>query len=92
MQGSRNACDFSVPAPPSGRALDLEKVAVSYRPGADGEPRVLGRVLDATACRAEAFFVDGAGVHLCADACDEVSVDASAGVDVLFTCQSTLLR
>lgn len=92
VQGSSNACDFAVPEPPPGAAFDLDKVAVSYSPGSGGEPRVLGRVLGADACGADAFFVDDVGVHLCAEACDVVSVDASAGVDVLFTCQSTLLR
>jgi len=92
VQGSRNACDFAVPAPPPGRALDLDKVAVSYSPGSGEAPRVFGRVLGAEACRADAFFVDDVGVHLCAEACDVVSLDASAGVDVLFTCQNTLLR
>lgn len=92
VQGSRNACDFAVPAPPPGQALDLDKVAVSYSPGGGGAPRVFGRVLGADACGADAFFVDDVGVHLCAEACDVVSVDARAGVDVLFTCQNTLLR
>jgi hypothetical protein len=92
VQGSRNACDFAVPAPPPGRALDLDTIAVSYSPGSGGAPRVLGRVLGADACGADAFFVDDAGVHLCSEACDVVSIDASAAVDVLFTCQNTLLR
>ena len=92
VQGSSNACDFAVPAPPPGRALDLDKVAVSYTPGGGGAPRVFGRVLGSEACRTDAFFVDDVGVHLCDEACDVVSVDPSAGVDVLFTCQNTLLR
>jgi hypothetical protein len=92
VQGSSNACDFAVPAPPPGRALDLDKVAVSYSPGSGGAPRVFGRVSSSDACGADAFFVDDVGVHLCSEACDLVSVDASAGVDVLFTCENTLLR
>jgi hypothetical protein len=89
---SGGACDFALPAPPGDRALDLDKVAVSYRPSSGGPPQVLGRVAAAADCRAGAFVVDGAGVHLCPEACDGVSADAAAVIDVLFTCESTLLR
>ena len=92
VQGSGNACDFAVPAPPPGRALDLDEVAVSYLPGSGAPARVFGRVVDVAACRADAFFLDADGVHLCQAACDEVSLDENADVDVLFTCQNTLLR
>lgn len=92
VQTSGGACEFALPAPPSGRALDLDKVAVSYRPSSGEPPQLLGRVAAATDCRAGAFVVDGAGVHLCPEACDVVSADAAAAVDVLFTCESTLLR
>ena len=90
--GSRNACELPIPEPPEGRALDLGAVAVSYRPGSGGPARVLGQVRDVAACGADAFLVDGAGVHLCPDACDVVSTDPNAAVEVLFTCESTLLR
>jgi hypothetical protein len=89
---SGGACDFALPAPPGDRALDLDKVAVSYRPSSGGPPQLLGRVAAAADCRAGAFVVDGAGVHLCPEACDGVSADAAAAIDVLFTCESTLLR
>jgi hypothetical protein len=87
---SGGACDFALPAPPDGRALDLDKVAVSYRASSGEPPQLLGQVAAAADCRAGAFVVDGAGVHLCSEACDVVS--AAAAVDVLFTCESTLLR
>jgi hypothetical protein len=92
VQTSGGACEFALPAPPGGRALDLDKVAVSYRPSSGEPPQLLGRVTAAADCRAGAFVVDGAGVHLCPEACDVVSADAAAAVDVLFTCESTLLR
>ncbi|HTV22740.1 MAG TPA: hypothetical protein VMG12_28820 [Polyangiaceae bacterium] len=92
VQTSGGACDFALPAPPSGRALDLDKVAVSYTPGSGVSPQLLGRVAAAADCRTGAFVVDGAGVHLCPEACDVVAADADAAVDVLFTCASTLLR
>lgn len=92
VQTSGGACDFAIPEPPSGRILDLDKVAVSFQPSSGEPPQLLGRVAAATDCRAGAFVVDGVGVHLCPEACDVVSADADAAVDVLFTCESTLLR
>jgi hypothetical protein len=89
---SSGVCNFAIPAPPQGRMLDLDKVAVSYQPGAGGAPVVLGRAPDAAACRSDGFLVDASGVHLCPEACDVVAADDQASVSVLFTCQSTLLR
>jgi hypothetical protein len=90
--GSRNVCDFAIPSPPPGRALDLDKVAVSYQPGAGGSPLLFGRAPSTADCRGDGFLVDAAGVHLCPEACNVVGSDARAAVSVVFTCQSTLLR
>jgi hypothetical protein len=92
VQGRGAACEFAIPETPAGRALDLDKVAVSYQPGDGGAARQLGQVGSATVCGADAFLVDVDGVHLCPEACALIKADARATVDVLFTCQSTLLR
>jgi hypothetical protein len=84
------ACDFALPAPPAGRTLELDKVAVSYTPGGGGAPRVLGQAPDAAACQPDAFVMDGTGIRLCPQACDTVRADRGASLDVLFTCDSTL--
>lgn len=91
-EGRGVACNFAIPEPPSGRAIDLDTVAVSYQPGGGGEPRQLGRVSDAAVCGADGFLVDATGVRLCPEACGVIESDDSAVVDVLFTCQDTLLR
>jgi hypothetical protein len=87
-----SSCDFEIPAPPSGRMLDLDKVAVSYQRGGGGAPLLLGRATSEAQCGPDAFVVDGVGVHLCPQACELVGADVQASVDVLFTCESTLLR
>jgi hypothetical protein len=87
------ACDFAIPAPPEGRMLDLDKVAVSYRAqGGAGAPLLFGRAASEADCRADGFVVDAGGVHLCPQACEVVAADQQASIDVLFTCESTLLR
>jgi hypothetical protein len=90
--GSRSVCSFEIPPPPAGRELDLDKVAVSYQPGDGGAALVFGRALSESQCRADGFLVDGAGVHLCPEACEQVRADERASVSVLFACESTLLR
>jgi hypothetical protein len=91
VRSSQSACDFAIPAPPPGRALALDELAVGYRPSAGGEARWFGQVKDPLDCRPDAFLLDATGVHLCAAACDEVRANAQANVEGVFTCQSTLL-
>jgi hypothetical protein len=92
VQGTAGACDFAIPEPPSGRALDLDTVAVSYQPGSGDAPRLLGRATSPALCGPDAFVADGAGVHICPEACEVIVADPRASVDVLFTCENTLLR
>jgi hypothetical protein len=92
VQNTTTVCNFAIPAPPEGRVLDLDKVAVSYQPGGGGTPLLLGRAATAADCRADGFVMDAATVSLCPQACDVVGTDDHASVSVLFTCESTLLR
>jgi hypothetical protein len=89
---TRGACDFAIPEPPEGRMLDLDKVAVSYRPQGGASALIFGRAASAADCRADGFLVDTTAVHLCPQACELVGADDQASIDVLFTCESTLLR
>jgi hypothetical protein len=88
---TRIACGFAIPTPGGGRTVDLDKVAVSYAPG-DGSPaHVLGQVTAPSACQRDAFLADASGITLCPEACDAIRTDARAAVDVLFTCESTVI-
>lgn len=91
VASNRSSCDFALPAPPPGGALDLDQLALSYQPSSGGETRRLGQVRDPLACKPDAFLLDASGVHLCAGACDAVRADREGSVDAVFTCQSTLL-
>lgn len=42
-------------------------------------------------CQADAFVVGADGITLCPAACDRVRADPGAAVEVLFTCESTLI-
>lgn len=85
------ACDFEIPDAPGGKTIDLDKVAVRYTSGVDGSAVQLGQAPTVDDCQADAFYIDSARIHLCPGACETVRSDPQAEVDVLFTCESTLI-
>jgi hypothetical protein len=85
------ACDFAIPAPPSGQTLNLQNVAVRYTSKAGGAPHLFKQALSAEKCVPEAFYLQAGRIALCPAACSQVQADPSASVDVLFTCQSTVI-
>ena len=88
---TRVACDFAIPAPPPGKTLDLDKVAVNYTKG-DGSGSVqYGQALSAADCQSDAFYIENERIHLCADTCALVQADTMAAVDVVFACESTII-
>ncbi len=84
-------CDFPLPAPPAGTEVELDKIALSYAPGSGGTALVMGQVPEAGNCQANAFFIDRGAVQLCPEACELVRADEKAQVEVLFTCESTVI-
>jgi len=87
---SKLDCDFAIPAPPPGRELELDKIAVSY---SSGGMRVgdFGQVKSPSECRPNAFYIENNRVFLCPEVCQTISKDPQGSVDVLFTCSSTIL-
>ncbi|HWZ92390.1 MAG TPA: hypothetical protein VNW92_26175 [Polyangiaceae bacterium] len=85
------ACDFDIPPPPAGQALDLSKVAVAYTRGGASAPAQFGQAATSAACQKDAFYIENNHIYLCPDTCAAVRADGSAMVDVLFTCQSTII-
>ena len=41
--------------------------------------------------RSNAFYIEGDRIYLCPDACTSSQNDPQSGVDVLFTCDSTII-
>ena len=85
------ACDFAIPPPPAGLALNLEQVAVSLSRSDGGAPLQLGQALSPEVCRGDAFYIESDRIHLCPAACDVVQRDPLGEVDVLFTCRNTVV-
>ncbi|MET0412164.1 MAG: hypothetical protein ABW217_12760, partial [Polyangiaceae bacterium] len=85
------ACDFAIPTPPAGQALNLDQLAVSLARGDGSGALQLGQTTSLAECQAGAFYIAGDRINLCPAACEAVRSDPSSDVEVLFTCRSTFL-
>jgi len=91
VAGSQLLCDFDLPTPADGQTLDLSKVAVAYTRGGATTPAKFGQAPTLADCQADAFYIENNHVYLCPDTCSAVKADGAAKVDVLFTCESTII-
>jgi hypothetical protein len=92
VAGAELACDFALPDPPQGQALDFGKVGVEYTPGDGGTVRPFNKVANGVACNSSGYFIDQdqRRVTLCPAVCSEVKGDPSGKVDVLFACATQI--
>jgi len=88
------ACEFPIPAPPLGRDLDLSTVAVAYAPDETVPPVTFGQAAKPEECVPSAFYVDVAkhAIVLCPEACTAAQNGKNPKVDVLFTCETTIIK
>jgi len=91
VSGSRIACEFPIPTAPGQQALDLNKVAVAYTPGDGTPPQTFAQAMTSARCIPDAFYVSASSIVLCPESCAKIQQDAHAKVDVLFTCQVTVV-
>jgi hypothetical protein len=85
------ACDFDIPPASAGQALDLGKVAVAFTKGGASAPTQFGQAKTSADCEPNAFYIENNHIYLCPDTCSVVQADGAAKLDVLFTCQSTII-
>jgi hypothetical protein len=86
------ACDFPLPEPPLGRALDLDRVSISIEHDGTGAPAsALGQARLAADCQSDAFFIQDKRIQICPEACAAVRGEEGARVDVLFGCESSII-
>jgi hypothetical protein len=90
-QANAVRCEFSVPPPPAGQAIDFERVSVTFE-GSQGRREALSWRASAEDCARE-----GAGWHyddvsqpskieLCSATCAAVQADAGAALGIRFGC------
>jgi hypothetical protein len=78
------ACDYAMPANPSGGSIDPATAVVRYTSGASVVD--LAQVANASACGPYKFYLEGTRIKLCDDACGVVQNDPAADVKILFGC------
>lgn len=87
------SCEFSIPAAPGGRELDLSKVAVSYDSGDGSAVKTFGQAKAQAECVPDAFYIDAAKqqIVLCPATCTFAQTGLKPAIDVLFTCAETFV-
>jgi Mg-chelatase subunit ChlD len=85
---SLGSCEYPIPAPPAGQALDPELVNVLYTPeGADTE--TIARDPSSDDCtEGWQYSADGERIVLCGEACERVRAEPNGTVEVLFGCET----
>jgi uncharacterized membrane protein YgcG len=89
-EANRVGCEFAIPAPKAGEAIDYGRVAVDYTPGG-GKLQSLAWVSAAKACSTKGgwYYDDNAAptkISLCADTCSAVQADTQAKLDIYLAC------
>jgi Mg-chelatase subunit ChlD len=86
------SCEYPIPEPPTGQALDPDLVNVIYTPeGRDAE--TIARDASASDCsEGWQYSTDGGSIVLCGSACDRVREDPTGAVEVLFGCETVVTK
>lgn len=86
------SCEYPIPAPPAGQALDPSLVNVLYTPsGSDAE--TIGRDPSTADCsEGWQYSSDGKSIVLCGAVCERVRADGDGTVEVLFGCETIVTK
>lgn len=87
-------CEYKVPQPAGGKALDPQKVNVVHTPSGGGAPNTLVYVPDAASCKANAWYYDNptkpAKILLCPQACEVIKPDQAGKVEISVGCATRI--
>lgn len=87
-------CEYAIPEPPAGEALNFMRVNIVYTPGSGSSPEVLLYVgsADGADCTDGGWYYDDVTaprrVILCPSTCSRVNGDAAGRVDVELGCET----
>lgn len=82
------SCEYPVPPAPAGEALDPARVNVLYTPPGGGTVTI-ARDASTSGCEEGwQYSADGRSVVLCGRACEQVRIDATGSVELLFGCET----
>jgi hypothetical protein len=97
IQGTEVPCQYSVPVPTTGKALDFGKVNVQYTPNT-GAPQVLEKVDSKAECGETKKFwyyddnVAPTQILLCDDTCDRLTTVGDGKVEIVLDCKETIKK
>jgi hypothetical protein len=88
VEGTEVPCEIAVPEPPPGKTLDPNSLSVLYTPGGGGPTQEFEQVPSAAACGLadNRFYVENDTIYLCPAACDAVTLDQMATLEVKVQC------
>jgi hypothetical protein len=90
VSSSTLACEWDIPAPPSGQTLDANKVNVVYTGG--GQEKTLGNIAGSAECSQykDAWYYDDnttpTKIFVCPEVCQEIQGAQAQKVDIIFGC------
>jgi hypothetical protein len=89
---SIRSCEYPIPKPPAGKALDPKLVNVLYTPPG-GDSETIARDASAADCsEGWQYSGDGKNIVLCGDACERVRSEPDSTVEVLFGCETVVQK
>ncbi len=86
-------CSYTIPEDTEEGELDLERMAVIYRPGNGDAAQKLNRVDNAGACTANSYYLDDespANVVLCDSTCSVVEQDTAGTMNIHTGCKTMI--
>jgi hypothetical protein len=91
ISGQVLSCTYTIPAPPDGKDLDLEKVNVKLFSSAAVEPELIGQSPEGVACtNGWQYSAGGTELELCGATCEQVKSLSGARVEIEFGCTTTV--
>lgn len=81
-------CRYTIPPPPDGMMLDLDRINVQIDRG--GEREIIPRSSMEFSCDDAEWELEGDEIVLCPEACEQVMSEVEAEIDVLFGCDTIL--
>jgi len=97
IQGAIVPCEYSVPLPTNGMALDFGKVNVQYTP-TTGAAQVLQKVATPADCPASGnfwYYDDNAAptrILLCENTCEQLTTVGAGKVEIVLDCKETVSK
>jgi len=88
IKGAKVQCEFPLPDPPAGKALDPSSIQIEFTPSSTGTPQKFSQVGGAASCQAGSFYVEGDKIKLCPATCTVVQGDDNAKLKILALCKA----